>query len=125
MAAFAPTIRQVGANSVTFETSTFAAGDTLDYSALKAAIVTFNSANGISGWSNGNLSAFLSATHGSNAAALTAFASAGGLISVIASDGSTTALPVLKVSQAALTALIAATGAGVAVRISLAASISA
>jgi hypothetical protein len=127
--AFVPVIRAVGANSVSFESGTFAVGDALTYAALKAAIVAYAvdpaRKHDIYGLKNGQLFAFLSASHDSAAAALTAFAEAGGLLSVIASDGSTTALPVIKVGQSSLIALVAATGAGCVVRLSFAASISA
>lgn len=127
MAEIATTVRQLGANSATVEVSTFAAADTITYATLLADLKVFAAAqkHKVTNLKGGQLFSFLSTSYGSAADALTAFAKAGGVISVIASNGSTTALPVLKVGQSALVALIAATGAGCAIRISLAQSIDA
>ena len=126
MADIAFTVRALGANSVSITSdSTFAAADVITYANLKTAVLAYASSEGITGFRNGALYAFLNTAHASDAAAFTAFTEAGGIVSVAASASSTTALPVLKVAQSSLTALVAATGAGCGIRISLAASISA
>ena len=127
MADIVPTIRSVGANSVTFEAgAVFANGDTLTFAALKAAILLFAAAQShkIYGLKNGQLLSFLSGTYASNAAAATEFAKKGGLVATVGTSGST-ATGSLAVAQTQFLGAAAATGAAPIVRISLASSIAA